>query len=219
MKINAKVDIAKLVDNTSKAQRKLAFAVTDGINETAKQIQASERENLARRFTIRTPQSKKFLDLQAAVIKPFASVKKGLLYAEVAIGQKDRLLLSGFETGVERKPVVGKVIAQPVTGSPARPGFSDPVAKQFTFKSMQLKAQQGKHGEVRYEGKRGTFTIPGIGVFVRNGKGKRDIELLYAYARHQKLPKKLGWISRAKAVADTWLEENITRAFLKSLKK
>lgn len=219
MKINAKVDIAKLVDNSLKAQKNLAYSVVQGINATAKQIQDAERDNLAKRLTIRTSQTKQFLERQAAVIKPFASVKQGRIYAEVAIGQKDKLLLSGLETGAERKPFVGKVIAQPITGSPARPGFSDPVVKQFTFKSMQLKAQQGKHGEVRYEGKRGTFTIPGIGVFVRNGKGKRDIEMLYAYASHQKLPKKLGWISRAQAVADTWLEENITRAFMKSLKK
>jgi hypothetical protein len=54
-------------------------------------------------------------------------------------------------------------------------------------------------------------------VFLRTGKQARDVELIYAYANKQKLPPKLHWLSTARRVADRWMSENITQAFLRSL--
>ncbi|OYD52455.1 hypothetical protein CGK74_18020 [Thauera propionica] len=216
MQLNAQLDILPLVEQTTKAQRNLAYSAVQGINATAKQIQDAQREQLNKRFTLRTGRTKQFLERQAAVIKPWASVPQGRLYAEVAVGQRQNLLLSGFERGDEREPVRGKLIAQPVTGNAARPSFGAQVAKQFTFTAMRLKAQQTAGGK-QFKGRAGTFTIEGVGVFLRTGKKARDVELLYAYARKQTLPRKLGWLSTGRGVADRWLSENITQAFLRSL--
>jgi hypothetical protein len=68
------------------------------------------------------------------------------------VGQHQNLLLSGFEQGDAREPVRGRLIAQPVTGNAARPSFSAQVAKQFTFASMRLEAQQIAGGK-QYRGR------------------------------------------------------------------
>lgn len=217
MKINAQLDILPLVEQTTKAQRNLAYSAVQGINATAKQIQDAKREQLNKRFTLRTGRTKQFLERQSAVIKPWASVPQGRLYAEVAVGQQQNLLLASFERGDEREPARGKLIAQPVTGNAARPSFSAQVAKQFTFAAMRLKAQTAGGGDKQYKGRAGTFTIAGIGVFLRTGKKARDVELIYAYAKKQTLPRKLGWLNTARGVANRWLSENITQAFLRSL--
>lgn len=218
MKIEAQVDIARLTDKTLKAQRNLAYSVVQGINATAKLIQQEARDTLAKRFTLRTAQTKQFLERQAAVIKPFASINQGRLYAEVAVGQRPKLLLSGYEEGARREPFKGSVIAQPVTGNAARKNFRDPVDKQFTFRALALKAKT-TGGEKRYTGRLGTFTIAGVGVFRRLGAGRNGAELLYHYAKTQKLPRKLGWRQAAQGTASRWLDENISRAFLRSLPK
>lgn len=217
MRIDAKVDVKGLVDKTLKAQKNLAYSVVQGINATAKQIQTAERASLMKKFTVRTANTKTFLERQAAVIKPFASVGQGRLFAEVSVGQRPKLLLSSYEEGAQRKPFKGKVIAQPVTGNSARKSFKDPVSQQFTFKAMALKAKT-VNGHKEYVGRNGTFTVPGVGVFRRFGSGKAGAELLYHYASSQKLPRKLGWRQAAQAISNKWLDENINRAFLRSLK-
>lgn len=222
MKINAKVDVAALADKTDKAQKKLAFSVAEGLNETAKQIQKAQQESLEAHFTLRT--KRQFMVRQVAVIKPFASVKQGRLFTDVAVGEKPKLLLAGYEEGIERKPFKGSVIAKPVTGGPARPNFNDPIQDAFKFTKMGLKkvrpskSAPAKAGpaETRYEGKNGTFTINGVGVFQRisSERGKAAIRMVYAYAKKQKLPAKLGWLRTARTVAENWLSENITQAWL-----
>ena len=216
MRINAQVDISQLTATTYKAQKHLAYSVVQGINATAKQIQAEERTNLTKKFKVRTAATKTFLERQAAITKPFASVKNGLLYAEIAVGQRPKLLLSGFEDGDKREPFKGSVIAQPVVGNSARKNFSDPVSSQFTFRAMALKAKTVR-GEKKFVGRPGAglFTVKDVGVFRRFGS---DVELLYHYARNQKLPKKLGWRQSAQRLANQWLNENITRAYMRSLR-
>lgn len=224
MRINAKIDVMGLVNQTYKAQKNLAFSVVQGINDTAKQIQAAQREELGKRFVLRTEKSKNYLTKQAAIIKPFASVKMGNLFAEVSLGGKKKgVLLQGYEKGDERKPAKGSLIAQPVAGGPARPSFSKPVQEAFTFKGMALRAVRSKGRDAKpgkdYKGKHGTFTIAGVGVFQRIGNEREAIKLVYAYAKHQTLPAKLHWMKTAQDVANKWLEENITQAFLRGAKK
>lgn len=100
MRMDAKIDILKLVDKTAKAQKNLAFSVVQGINATALKIQEAQRENLAKNFTLRTGNTTQFMQRQVAIIRPFASVGRGRIYAEVAVGQRSKLLLGGYEDGV-----------------------------------------------------------------------------------------------------------------------
>lgn len=218
MRIDAKIDVLGLVDKTTKAQKNLAYSVAQGINAPARKIQDAQRDRLRERFTLRTARTKQFLERAAAVIKPWASVNQGRLFAEVAVGQRQRLLLADYEDGAERKPFKGRLIAQPVAGGPARKNFAAPVSPSFTFAQLKLRAQQTREsGATQYKGRQRTFTIPGVEVFQRTGRERGDIELVYAFAEKQRLPAKLGWQKTARDVADRWLSESITQAFLKSL--
>lgn len=64
-----------LAEKTDKARKNLAYSVVQGINATAHKIH----------------------DAQASVIKPWASIGQGRLFAEVAVDQRQRLLLAGYE--------------------------------------------------------------------------------------------------------------------------
>jgi hypothetical protein len=77
MMLNAQQDILPLVEQTTKAHRDLAYSAVQGINATAKQIQDAQREQLNKRFTLRTDRTKPFLERQAAVIKPWPRCHKG----------------------------------------------------------------------------------------------------------------------------------------------
>ena len=210
MLITTVIDIMPLVDATARSQKRLVYSVVQGINATAKKIQEVERAHLATVFTLRTPASKQFMERNVAIIKPFASVKQGKLYADITVATKTRLLLSKFESGEQRPAFKGKLIAQPVAGSPARTSFAAPVAAQYTFKAMKLKAKNVIGGGKRYEGAGGTFTVATVGVFVRLGP---VVKLIYGYARTQKLKPQLRWAVTARSTADRWLTENIRKAW------
>jgi len=87
----------------------------DAINNTTKRIQTAERQRVEDAFTIRKKDS---MRREAAVIKAFANVHQGRAYAEIAVGQKPRLLLSAFERGAERKPFTpgARSVVEPVVG-------------------------------------------------------------------------------------------------------
>lgn len=218
MQITTQIDVLGLVDQTAKAQKNLVYSAVQGINRTAQMIQDAQRKALEKDFTLRTPQSKDFLTRRVAVIRPFASVNQGRLYADVSMNSKAArpVLLPGFESGEQRKPARGKLIAAPVVGGPARPNFNDPVKDQFMFKNLRLRAKKTAGGRV-FTGQSGTYSVPKVGVFRRLGSG--NSELVYAFVQRQKLPAKLGWQQRAQAVADRWLSENITQAFMRTLPK
>lgn len=109
------------------------------------------------------------------------------------------------------------MIAQPVTGNAARPSFSHPIAQNFTFRAMSLKAKRTRSGAKQIKGKNRTYTVGGVGVFLRTGRGEAGSELIYAFREKQQLPKRLGWLKRSRSIADQWLNENVTQAFLRSL--
>lgn len=217
MRIDAKLDVAKLVDKSAKAQKNLAYSVVQGLNATARQIQDAQRDALRKTFTLRTENTQRFLTRQIAIIKPFASVPAGRLYTEISVGERSKLLLSGYERGEDRPAFKGRMIAQPVTGNAARPSFSRPIAQNFTFRAMALKAKRTRAGAQQMKGKNRTYTIGGVGVFLRTGRGEEGSEMIYAFRDKQQLPKRLGWLKRARDIADKWLNENVTQAFLRSL--
>lgn len=206
MNINCSIDstsLNKLIDNWEK---KLAYAVSDGINETAKLIQKVERENINQHFTVR---QNDFINRNAAIIKPFASPKKGIIFAEIAVGQKKNLLLSTFEAGGIKMPLKGSRVAVPITGTASRPGFSSQVAARFTFKSMAFKQTKTKSGKTQFKGNNRTFIIPSKGVFQRTGSQRSDIELIYKFKTNPHLQASLRFVATAQRVSDEWLNRNI----------
>lgn len=166
MRIDVQVDTAPLLLRLKNGQKRLAYAVVNAINHTALRIQQAERERVRREFVVR---KKDFIMREAAVINPFASVSQVRPFAEVAVGQKQRLLLSKFEHGAERTPFTpgAKSVAVPLLGRSARPSIAGPVPPAFTFAGMRLKAfYAGKRLTKRRRGGH----VDGIGVHGEFGR-------------------------------------------------
>lgn len=165
MILDLQVDTTQLLLRLHNGEKRLAYAVVNAINQTARRIQEAERDRVRREFVVRRVD---FMMREAAVIKPFASVKDARPFAEVAVGDKQRLLLSKFEKGAERTPMTpgAKSVAVPLLGRPARPSIAGPVPPAFTFAGMHLVAY--------YHGKRLTK---------RRRAGRRDVGLFGEYGR------------------------------------
>lgn len=166
MKIDVQVDTAQLLLRLEKGEKRLAYAVVNAINKTALRIQEAERERVRRQFVVR---KQDFIMREAAIVKPFASVKQARPFAEISVGDKKRLLLRAFEKGAERKPFTpgAKSVAVPLLGRPARPSIASPVPPAFRFSGMKLKAF--------YKGKRLTNR--------RRGRKTSDVDLHGEYGR------------------------------------
>jgi hypothetical protein len=144
--LNVRIDTEPLLLRLDKGTKRLAYAAVGAINATARRIQDVERQHVETKLTVR---KREFVQRQIAIIKPFASVKKGLLYADVSIGQKDRLLLSLLEPGGTREPLpppgqerpLGKNVGVPITGS-ARPSIGSSIPSDLTFKGLRIVKRQ-----------------------------------------------------------------------------
>lgn len=186
MRINVKIDTRALKARTQREAKRLAFSTAQALNETAKEIQTAERVNLDRKFTVR----KAGFLYRLIKITAFASPRKGRPFAEVAIDPtKKRVLLGLFEKGGEKEPAKGKSVAVPLTGSPARPSFKQPVQEEFTFRKLRFRRHRTKTGQVQWKGEQRTFIIPGLGVLQRvGGKAKSSVaRLIYAFQRRPHL--------------------------------
>lgn len=223
MKISVNIDSTVLIRRMRNGEKRMAYAVVNALNNTAKKIQEAERARVLQDFTVR---KQEFISRQAAIIKPFASVGKAIPYVEISVGQKSRLLLAQFEYGGQRKPSTpgAKNVAVPVIGAPARPSFATPVPTKFYFTKLafsltrpQGEAEAGKRrrrskksaaAKIRY-GKENTYLVPSVGVFQRTSKG--ESELLYAFIKNEELPKKLEFVDTAQSVTRQWFDEYLQR--------
>ena len=213
MRIDLQIDSAPLVLRLQNGQRRLAYAVVNAINNTAKRIQTVERRRVEDEFTVR---KKDFVGRQAAVIKPFASVTQGRAYAEIGVGQKPRLLLSAFERGAERKPFTpnARRVAEPVVGGPARPQFTAPVTPEL--RASRLRFDRTKTGRRRVGVTRTrTYLVPEVGIFQRTGP--KTTRLVYAFTRGKKLAPRLRFVETAEKEADRWFREEMEKEVLSAI--
>lgn len=244
MRIDCQINTQQLEERMELSAKNIAYATVNAINATAKQVQAQAQTNLKSRFTLRKPD---FMLRQAAIIKPFASVGQGRPFAEIAVGQKDRLLLSEFETGGQRHGFIGKNVAVPIPGSPARPTFESPVEPSLMISALNLqpplsaaqrqqrKSIKGSSGaETRslrrdftkaagagqvWKGKEHTYMIPSLGIFQRTGPKKGDTVMLYKFKPSVQLKPQLGFLSMAKQDGHAWLQDNIEHAVINEIER
>lgn len=207
MRINLQIDSAQLVLRLQNGQRRLAYAVVNAINNTAKRIQETERRRVEEEFTVRKTD---FIRREAAVIKPFASVKQARAFAEIAVGQKPRLLLSAFERGADRKPFTpsARSVAEPVVGGPARPRFASSVAPELRVGKLRFdrtKSGRRRAGVTRTK----TYLVPKVGIFQRIGPAAT--RAVYLFTRGKKLAPRLHFIETAEQEADKWFREEMER--------
>jgi len=213
MKINLQIDSAQLVLRLRNGQRRLAYAAVNAINNTAKRIQAAERRRVEDEFTVR---KKEFIRREAAIIKPFASVKQGRAYAEVSVGRKPRLLLSAFERGAVRKPFTSaaKSVAEPVVGGPARPRFTQPITPELRLRRLRFdRTKTGKRraGVTRTR----TYLVPEVGIFQR--VGKEASRLVYIFTRGKRIKPRLRFVETARKEARRWFREEMQREVVNAI--
>ena len=204
MNINVNIDTSNLKTRTLKEQKRVAYSMSQALNDTALQIQTAQRVNLDKKFTVR-----KAGFMYRLIKVKFASVPKDLPVAEVYVDKKDRVLLGLFEDGGVRQPSVGQEVAVPLTGEAARPSFGQLVQDAFTFQSLKFR-QSGRNSKV-WEGQQRTFLIPGVGVFIRTAK--KVTELIYAFKHPMKLDKRLGFVDIAKKVFADTFQNNFTKRY------
>lgn len=156
--------------------RKMAYAMVNALNATAIRGQTEAREHVRRTFALRTPQTARFIERNAAIIDPRASVPQGRDYVEIAVSNKPRLLLPHFERGARRRPFTpgAKRVAVPVIGSAARPHWLAEVPPAMRFKALALRPQISKAGRklirdtarVRGDRKASSRNVRALNVFV-----------------------------------------------------
>jgi hypothetical protein len=213
MRIDLQIDSTELVLRLKNGQRRLAYAVVNAINNTAKRIQAAERQRVEEEFTVR---KKEFIRREAAIIKPFASVRQGRAYAEIAVGQKPRLLLSAFERGAERKPFTpsARSVAEPVVGGPARPQFSQQVTPELRVGRLRFdrtKTGRRRAGVTRTK----TYLVPEVGIFQRVSRGATRI--VYFFSRGKRLEPRLHFVETAQREAQTWFGEEMEKEVINAI--
>jgi hypothetical protein len=76
----------------------------------------------------------------------FKGIGPQQVYGEIGIDHKNRTLLDQFVEGGFKEPVVGHAVGVPVTGSAARPSFSDPVTAALQLSRINLHPRVLKDG-------------------------------------------------------------------------
>lgn len=225
MRIDLKTNSLALLQKSKRADKKLAYATVNAINNAAKIIQQEERDHVKRVFHTRGD----FVLKQAAVIKPFASVGKSIPYAEISVGRKDRFLLGEFEEGGERKPFTpgAKRVAIPFIDDKPRAETSDKFSRDLFFKALRLRPikQKRLHGPPKpghltvWKGAHRTYMIPSIGVFQRYGSGKGQTRLLYLFDKDVPIDKRLDFLEIAEKDGATILTEEMEKAIIKEIQR
>lgn len=236
MQINAKIDVTDAVLKLRNGEKRLAFGVQEGINDTLKTIQQAEDEHVAGIFTIR--KAPFFFGTPgrpggaAARITTFASARKNKAFGEIQAGIGGRksggqVLLPMFETGGARPlgTVGAKAAAVPITGGPARPSQTTSVPDDWTIKRLKLRRAPAPEGKRRRRLKAGekpklvgahdTFLVrkssglPFGGIIERVSKD--ETKLVYKFVADEHLDDRLGWMPIAEQVATEFLDVNIAR--------
>lgn len=193
-RLDVSIDTSLLEARLFKEQKRLVYNVVAALNKTALGIQSTIRKDMEREFVLRRTAGKDRKWLLDRIKLQFASVKKGLIYAEIYIDQKPRLLLAQLEQGGERQPVVGKSVAVPVQETAREGGtIAGGVSPDLTFKALKLrgvKVQPNKQDDtMQWKGQHHTFLLkhtaqaPMGGVFMRTGPGKKDIVMIYSFKK------------------------------------
>ncbi|MFI5244615.1 MAG: hypothetical protein ACHQQR_05265 [Gemmatimonadales bacterium] len=191
-------DPRALVTRTAREEKRLAYNCAEALNNTAKAAQEDMRIRMMQIFQLRATTKRDRHWLLEQIKLTFASVKKGVIFAELYVQPRARLLLAGFETGAMREPFVGKDVAVPnVADARAGGSVAGEIQPQFQFGKMRLKAVTviaRTHADTtQFKGANRLFLLkstkrePLGGVFQRVGPGKDDIRLVWSFHRAFKL--------------------------------
>lgn len=214
MKIDVKIDLSGFEAKTLREQKRIAYNMAESLNNTGKAAQAQIRQSMQEHFKLRSTTSRDRKWLLERIKLTFASVKKGVMFCELYVDKKARLLLAAYETGEQREGFKGKnvAVANPAI---AREGgnFAGAIKPELTFQALKLrpftvtprtrpdtvqyKSIEGTGAGFRVFGLKSTHNNPLGGVYERVGPGPDDIRLVYSNRRAFKLHELLHFIATA----------------------
>lgn len=156
--------------------RQLPFAISLALNQLGKQAKAAQVAGIFERFTVRRPQR-----IRTAVqMKP--STKRN---PQVVLTVRDSFLVQHEDGGVRRRGDLYNSIVQPVREREKRVGVL--------------------HGRNRPSELKGAFTARmrsgKVGVFVRRGRKRLPIDLVFSLERQVNLPRLLKFGATVEGVA------------------
>jgi len=185
----------------------IPFTASLAVNQTAKDVQAAERGNIAGEFVLRRPD---FI-FRGVKIPRFSNKADPEIAAEILIDDKTDFLRK-FEAGTPKESIAGKQLAIPIA---ARPSKGELVPKQLRPRELQLRAHRTAGDKVQLKGKFGTFAIRGRGIFQRV---EGHVRLLYLFRRVARTPAVLRFVEIGQQiVAENW-PKNFAAAFARAIR-
>lgn len=226
--------------NTAEAERfldglytdQIPFAASLALNQTAKDVQRAEQQQIASNFVLRQAS----FNLRHVRIPRFSSKADVPLTITVEIGERGAYLKKFQAPGAKVAPDPGKPIAVP--SSAIRPSFGDLPAREFYPTNLRLVARKGvtgilaaqrhmtRRGVVQLKGKRRTFVLDptehfGVktwGVYQRTGPRRGDVRLIWTYKHRIPIPRRLDFLGVGeRVVAERW-PENFANAFARAIR-
>jgi hypothetical protein len=236
VQVNVSVDTSGLDRLASRYTKNLAYSTAQAINDVARTSQERIRAGLRRTMHVRKAA---FID-RSVKIFVFANVQAVRPYAELGIDNKTRLLLSLFEKGAMRTAFVGRDVAVPITGRPARLSPTASVRADLTFQQLAFhkgrvteagravlkerrragdRSRKLTGGYYFWQGAQRTFILTGTarlpygGVFQRIGPKRGDIVLLYAFKPSVRIAAALNFVNTTQATFNGEFQYAFQRRF------
>jgi len=195
MSISVDVDISKAVQVASTVLKKIPYATNTALTAVGKEIVEAERADLKARFQVR----KQFVLNRVRILQYSRANNLTMIVGIDGNVQGGNLLLPSFEDGGTKTPTGGPELAVPITGTAARPSFSDNIPRSMLYRVLQI-TRTPSSGAVQFKGKKRTFVIDGVGVFQRTGPGREDITLLYKFEASSPIRQRMRFRELAKEV-------------------
>lgn len=201
LQVSTKIQDGQLRQATAKEARRLAYDLTEALNDATKAIQLEWKRAIRRGTKVR----REAFTMNQVKIAQFASVRKGVISSVLAIEPKPRSILAALDEGGDRPNLTkgGKPMAIPVTGTLARKTTE-------TTATLLSRLQMKKVSKGEWKGAQRAFLIPGVGVFQRTGPGASrtrngnsqsgdDLKLLWTLSTRAKIAKALHFEKIAEA--------------------
>lgn len=185
----------------------IPFAASVAVNQTAKDVQAEERLNIAGEFILRRAD----FVLRGVKIPRFSNKADAEIAAEILIDEKTDFLRK-FEAGVTKTPLQGSQLAIPIA---ARPSKGEIVPKVLRPRKLGLRAHTTAGGKVQLKGKFGTFVIRGLGILQR---AEGVVRLLYRFRPSARTPAILRFHEIGERVVREKWPSNFVAAFTRAIR-
>lgn len=206
-----RVDVTTNLDRISRLHRlyyadQLPFAVSQALNDIAKEFQRRQVRAMRRGFTTRNR-----LFTERAVKIDFANKRQSLIQAVVRIAPpgspRTADIWAKFEDGGVKRPR-GRALAVPVGIRRLKSGR---VPDRFRPKALELAGGRGRLG---------TYVVPGVGIFQRKRRGRyrRRGKLLYLFIQSARVRAALAFEERSVRTYDRHFDRFMARRWARALR-